>query len=48
MREDAIQLACAVSENLNAVVRRDVEDFAGGDLPILSAGELLKRLTSLQ
>ena len=38
--EDAVQLACALSDNLEAIVTRD----AGATLPILSPKELLKRL----
>jgi predicted nucleic acid-binding protein len=44
--EDAVQLACAISENLDAIVTRDAEGFAGANLPVLSAGELLNRLSS--
>ncbi|AFZ32574.1 PilT protein domain protein [Gloeocapsa sp. PCC 7428] len=46
--EDAIQLACAISENLDAIVTRNTQDFAGSNLPILSAGTLLACLSSLQ
>lgn len=46
--EDAIQLACAMSENLDAIVTRDVQDFTRTNLPILSAGTLIARLSSLQ
>lgn len=46
--EDAIQLACATSEDLDAIITRDTQDFAGSNLPILSAGTLLARLSSLQ
>lgn len=42
--EDAVQLACAINENLDAIVTRDAQDFATASLPILSASELLKRL----
>ncbi|MUL39047.1 PIN domain-containing protein [Gloeocapsopsis dulcis] len=46
--EDAIQLACAISENLDAIITRDTQGFAGSELPVLSAGTLLARLSSLQ
>ena len=42
--EDAVQLACALNENLDAIITRDTQDFADADLQILSAGELLQRL----
>lgn len=42
--EDAVQLACALSDNLEATVTRDAGDFVGTTLPILSPKELLKRL----
>lgn len=43
--EDAVQLACAIANNLDAITTRDTEGFAGGTLPILSVGELLERLS---
>lgn len=42
--EDAVQLACAIAENLDAIITRDAQDFANATLQILSAGELLERL----
>lgn len=42
--EDAVQLACALNENLDAIITRDTQDFAAAHLQILSAGELLERL----
>ncbi|MEG4072415.1 PIN domain-containing protein [Microcoleus sp. Pol14C2] len=42
--EDAVQLACALSDNLEVIVTRDAGDFAGATLPILSPKELLERL----
>lgn len=42
--EDAVQIACALNENLDAIITRDTQDFADADLQILSAGELLQRL----
>ncbi len=45
--EDAVQLACAVFENLDAIITRDAQGFTGANLPILSAGELLQRLSEL-
>ncbi len=43
--EDAVQMACATFENLDAIVTRDAQGFAGATLPILSAGELLQLLS---
>lgn len=42
--EDAVQIACALNENLDAIITRDTQDFADACLQILSAGELLERL----
>ncbi|OKH21644.1 hypothetical protein [Chroogloeocystis siderophila] len=46
--EDAIQIARPLSENLDTIVNRDIQDFVASILPILSAGTLLARLSSLQ
>jgi predicted nucleic acid-binding protein len=43
--EDAVQLACAMALNLDAIVTRDTQGFAGATLPILSAGEVLQLLS---
>ena len=43
--EDAVQVACALNENLDAIITRDSQDFADATLPILSAGELLQRFS---
>lgn len=40
--EDAVQLACAAAESLDAIITRNSQDFAGATLPILSARELLE------
>ena len=40
--EDAVQLACAIAENLDAIITRNPQDFTGAALPILSASELLE------
>jgi predicted nucleic acid-binding protein len=42
--EDAVQLGCAIAENLEAIITRNPQDFAGAALPILSARELLESL----
>lgn len=43
--EDAVQLACAMALNLDAIVTRDTQGFAGATLPILSAGDVLQLLS---
>mgnify|MGYP006274087949 CR=1 FL=1 len=40
--EDAVQLVCATRLNLDAIITRDRQGFAGASLPILSPGELLQ------
>ncbi|HCF29885.1 MAG TPA: DNA-binding protein [Cyanobacteria bacterium UBA11049] len=42
--EDAVQLACAVSNNLNAIATRDAQGFVDVSMQILSAGELLQQM----
>lgn len=42
--EDAVQLGCAIAENLDAIITRNPQDFEGAALPILSARELLENL----
>jgi len=42
--EDAVQLACAIAENLDAIITRDADDFAGATLPIWSVPELFTHL----
>ncbi|MCV3214250.1 PIN domain-containing protein [Plectonema radiosum NIES-515] len=44
--EDAVQLACAISENLNAIITRDPKGFVGATVAILSPSEFLFRLSS--
>lgn len=42
--EDAVQLACAIAENLEAIITRNPQDFINVTLPILSVSELLSNL----
>lgn len=42
--EDSIQLACAMLNQLDAIVTRDQKDFIGSNLPIYSPTELLNQL----
>jgi len=42
--EDAVQIACAVAQGLEAIVTRDTQGFLSSPVPILSTQELLQRL----
>ncbi|BAZ27898.1 hypothetical protein NIES4074_03260 [Cylindrospermum sp. NIES-4074] len=42
--EDAVQLACANAESLDAIITRNPQDFVGATIPILSPKELLTNL----
>ncbi|MBE9226501.1 hypothetical protein IQ264_13820 [Phormidium sp. LEGE 05292] len=42
--QDAVQLACAMTENLQGIVTRNTEDFVVANLPILTAGQGLEIL----
>lgn len=44
--EDAVQIACAIAQNLEAIVTRDRADSANATLPVLSINQLLERLES--
>ncbi len=44
--EDGVQLACAVLENLDAVVTRDGNDFQGENFTVLSAASLVAQFIS--
>lgn len=44
--EDAVQIACAIAQNLGAIATRDLEDFSNATLPVLSINQLLERLES--
>ncbi|MBD2040205.1 type II toxin-antitoxin system VapC family toxin [Microcoleus sp. FACHB-672] len=39
--EDAVQIACALANNIDAIITRDAQDFVDAPLLVLSAGELL-------
>jgi predicted nucleic acid-binding protein len=43
--EDGIQFACAVLNQVDAIVTRDTSDFAGVSLPVLSVAELQEQLS---
>lgn len=42
--EDAIQIACAIAQRLDAILTRDTQGFLSSSLPVLSIHELLQRL----
>lgn len=43
--EDALQVACAVRDNLDAIVTRDPAGFVGSSVPVLSPTDLIARLS---
>ena len=42
--EDAIQIACAVAQGLDAILTRDIQGFLNSSVPVLSIQEFLQRL----
>ena len=42
--EDAVQVACAVAQGLDAILTRDRQDFSSSPVTVLSVQELLPRL----
>jgi len=42
--EDAIQVACAVTQRLDAILTRDSQGFVNSSIPVLSVQECLQRL----
>jgi predicted nucleic acid-binding protein len=44
--EDAVQHASAVVNGLDAIVTRDIQDFAGATVPVFSPAELVSQLSS--
>ena len=42
--EDAVQIFCAVSQCLEAIVTRDAQGFSGSVVPVLSVRQLLEQL----
>ncbi|MBE9011435.1 PIN domain-containing protein [Pseudanabaenaceae cyanobacterium LEGE 13415] len=45
--EDAVQISCAVSQNLDAIVTRDIQGFSNSPLPVLSVQQLLEQLDTV-
>lgn len=44
--EDAVQIACAVAQELEAILTRDRQGFLSSPIPVLSIHDLLKQLRS--
>jgi len=44
--EDAVQLAGALAHGLDAIVTRDLQDFGGATLTVLSPSDFLKQLAT--
>lgn len=42
--EDAVQIYCAASQTLDAIVTRDTQGFVGSTIPVLSIRQLLQQL----
>ncbi|MEQ8994966.1 MAG: PIN domain-containing protein [Coleofasciculus sp. B1-GNL1-01] len=42
--EDAVQVACAIAQTLDAIVTRDTQDFYNATVPVLSVSQLLEQL----
>ena len=42
--EDAVQIFCAVSQGLEAIVTRDLQGFSSSAVPVLSVRQLLEQL----
>lgn len=45
--EDAVQISCAVSQNLDAIVTRDIQGFSNSPIPTLAVHQLLKHLETV-
>lgn len=41
--ESAVEVACAITMNIGAIVTQEPQNFVGADLPVMSVGDLLKR-----
>ncbi|MFP4122254.1 MAG: putative toxin-antitoxin system toxin component, PIN family [Coleofasciculus sp.] len=41
--EDAVQVACAIAQTLDAIVTRDTQDFSNATVPVLSVSQLLEQ-----
>ncbi len=43
--EDAVQIACAIASNLEAIISRDRDGFAQAPIPTYSPRDIIKQLT---
>jgi len=46
--EDAVQIACAVSQNLDAIVTRDIQGFSNSPISSLSVQQLLEQIETVE
>ena len=42
--EDAVQIACAQAQNLDAVITRNTRDFQTANIPVMSANQMMEQL----
>ena len=42
--EDAVQIACAESQNLEAIITRNTQDFQNANIPVISANQIMGQL----
>ena len=42
--EDAVQIACAEAQNLEAIITRNPQDFQTANIPVLSANQIMEQL----
>lgn len=42
--EDAVQVACAIAQQLDAIVTRNAKDFPVATVPVLNVNQILERL----
>ncbi|MGI2902489.1 hypothetical protein [Tolypothrix sp. VBCCA 56010] len=48
MSEDAVQIACAVAQGLEAILTRDRQGFQSSAVPVLSVSQLLQQLENAE
>ncbi|MBW4606002.1 MAG: PIN domain-containing protein [Hassallia sp. WJT32-NPBG1] len=46
--EDAVQIACAVAQGLEAILTRDQQGFRSSAVPVLSVSQLLEQLENAE
>jgi hypothetical protein len=44
--EDAVQVACAIAQSLDAIVTRDTQDFSNAIVPVLSVIPILPKMAT--